>query len=106
MRWYHVFIKGVKEQIRDYWILIMIVVMAPLFIAIYFLMVESENPSYDILLVNNDLGTIHLDQQVNLGDSLQYYGKLASGFSGISVKQPKIDLTREEAIEWLRDTTA
>ncbi len=32
MRWYYVFTKGVREQLRDYWILIMIVVMTPLFI--------------------------------------------------------------------------
>ena len=51
MRWYAVFIKGMKEQIRDFWILAMTVIMAPLFIAIYFLMVETETPVYDILLV-------------------------------------------------------
>ena len=42
MRWYAVFIKGIREQIREYWILVMTVLMAPLFIAIYFLMAETE----------------------------------------------------------------
>lgn len=106
MRWYHVFIKGVKEQIRDYWILIMIVVMAPIFIVLYFLMEESDDPSYDIILVNNDRGTIHQGQPVNLGDSLQFYGKMASGISGISVLQPATGLTREDAIDWLRNRKA
>ena len=44
MRWYLVFRKGIREQIRDYWILLLTVVMAPFFIVIYFLMAETEDP--------------------------------------------------------------
>jgi len=43
MRWYDVFIKGIKEQIRDYWILIMVVVLAPLFIAIYYVLKQDTD---------------------------------------------------------------
>ena len=36
MRWYTIFIKGLKEQVREYWILVLTVAMAPIFIAVYY----------------------------------------------------------------------
>ncbi len=106
MRWYAVFIKGMKEQIRDFWILAMTVIMAPLFIAIYFLMVETETPVYDILLVNQDSGIQHDGKQVNLGDSLVFYGQLLTGSSGVSMFQFRTEISREKAIEMLRQKQA
>lgn len=106
MRWYAVFIKGMKEQIRDFWILAMTVIMAPLFIAIYFLMVETETPVYDILLVNQDSGIQHDGKQVNLGDSLVFYGQLLTGSSGVSMLQFRTEISREKAIEMLRQKQA
>ncbi len=106
MRWYAVFIKGMKEQIRDFWILAMTVIMAPLFIAIYFLMVETETPVYDILLVNQDSGIQHDGKQVNLGDSLVFYGQLLTGSSGVSMLQFRTEISREKAIEMLRKKQA
>ena len=70
MRWYYVFIKGIREQIRDFWILIMIVVMAPLFIAIYFLMAAGDSMVCDVVVVNGDHGYKSGDSRVNLGESL------------------------------------
>jgi len=106
MRWYAVFIKGMKEQIRDFWILAMTVIMAPLFIAIYFLMVETETPVYDILLVNQDSGIQHDGKQVNLGDSLVFYGQLLTGSSGVSMLHFRTEINREKAIEMLRQKQA
>lgn len=106
MRWYDVFIKGIKEQVRDYWILIMVVVLAPLFIAIYFLMEESESPEYDIILVNLDRGIEQAGQQINLGDSLVFYGELVSGSSGMSMLNYETEENREDAIKLLRKEQA
>ncbi|MCK4748978.1 MAG: ABC transporter permease, partial [Bacteroidales bacterium] len=106
MRWFDVFIKGMKEQIRDYWILVMTVVMAPLFIAIYFLMVETETPAYDILLVNRDVGIELAGQHVNLGDSLVYYGQMISGSSGMSMLHYGTEQSRDKALEMLRNKHA
>lgn len=106
MRWVDVFIKGIREQVRDYWILAMTVVMAPLFIAIYFLMAETETTVYDIVLVNNDLGIEKHGNRVNLGDSLVCYAKLLSGTSGISMIHYEILEDRAEAVEALRKKRA
>ncbi len=106
MRWYAVFIKGVREQIRDYWILIMIVVMAPLFIAIYYLMVETETPHYQVTLVNEDRGMEMNGTRINLGDSLLFYGSLVSGSPEIPLLQYGTETDRESAIERLRKKDA
>ena len=74
MRGLHVFVKGVKEQIREFWILIMILVMAPLFIAIYFLMAETEDPEYNVIVVNQDRGTLRNGEAITLGDSIVSQG--------------------------------
>jgi ABC-2 type transport system permease protein len=79
MRWWVVFIKGIKEQVRDYWILVMIVVMAPLFITIYYLMEETEPSAYHIIIVNHDRGITGSSGMVRLGDSLVNHGTLLSG---------------------------
>lgn len=106
MRWYDVFVKGVREQIRDYWILVMIVVMAPLFIAIYYLMAETEEPEYDVILVNRDLGTHYHGEPFNLGDSIVSYARLLSAVREMSMLNFTAGNNREEAIEMLRSKQA
>ncbi len=70
MRWYYIFTKGIREQLRDYWILIMILVMAPLFIAIYFLMSNPAMVSFDVVLVNQDRGAMVNGEMQNEGEHL------------------------------------
>jgi ABC-2 type transport system permease protein len=103
MRWYYVFIKGIREQLRDYWILVMILVMAPLFIAIYYLMVDTDTPVYRVILVNQDLGMEQDGGSVNLGDSLLHLGQLASELSMIECLA--LD-SRDHAIGMLRNKQA
>jgi len=106
MRWLDVFIKGIKEQIREFWILIMIVVMAPLFIAIYYLMAETEDPEYRVILVNKDRGTQHLGGAFNLGDSILNHARLLSKIPEMSMLKIQSDTSREDAIDLLRNQQA
>ncbi len=78
MRWYFVFLKSIREQIRDYWILLLTISLAPFFVFMYYLMVEAETPEFNIILVNQDEGTSQMGQQVNLGDSLINFLQLVS----------------------------
>ncbi|MEE9461182.1 MAG: ABC transporter permease [Bacteroidales bacterium] len=78
MRWYFVFLKSIREQIRDYWILLLTISLAPFFVFMYYMMVETETPEFNIILVNHDEGTFFMGQPVNLGDSLIYYMQLVS----------------------------
>lgn len=106
MRWMDVFVKGVKEQIREFWILIMIVVMAPLFIAIYFLMAETEDPEYIVIVVNQDQGTLHHGEALNLGDSIVSHARLLTALPEMSMLKFSTEISRERAIEKLSNKQA
>jgi ABC-2 type transport system permease protein len=100
MAW-HVFIKGIREQLRDYWILIMILVMAPLFIAIYFLMVDPGDYSFGVIVVNRDSGTDREGSQINLGDSLVNYLLTVQGMEGMQAREILSGSDRESALKVL-----
>jgi ABC-2 type transport system permease protein len=68
-----VIFKSLREQIRSYWVLLLTLVMGPFFIFVYYLIVESSKPQYDILFVNNDEGIIEHGEPVNYGESLISY---------------------------------
>lgn len=65
--------KSLKEQIRNYWTLLLSLTMGPFFIIVYFLMMETSKPQYDILIVNNDMGVLIDGQNINHGKDLIYY---------------------------------
>ncbi len=106
MRWLDVFVKGIKEQLREFWILIMILVMAPLFIAIYYLMAETEDPEYDVILVNHDKGTMHQGKDYNLGDSIASHARLLSALPEMAMLNFSTQTSREKAVESLRNNKA
>lgn len=65
-----IFIKSIKEQLRNFWILILTVSMAPFFVFVYFLINEASQPHYRALIVNQDQGVAVQDEQVNMGSAL------------------------------------
>lgn len=62
--------KSFKEQIRHFWILILTITMAPIFVSIYYLITETAKPHYDFLILNRDQGIENQSGQVNYGDRL------------------------------------
>ena len=73
MKWYFVFVKSLREQFRDYWILILTLVFAPCFVIMYYLMSETETHEYDIVFLNRDKTVLFFNQPLNLGDTLIHY---------------------------------
>ncbi len=65
--------KSLKEQVRSYWVLLLTLSMGPFFIFVYYLIVESSKPQYDILFVNNDQGVIVNNNSMNHGERLIAY---------------------------------
>ena len=51
-----VIIKSLKEQARSFWILVLTVSMAPIFVFIYYLISETSQTHYDIEVLNQDAG--------------------------------------------------
>jgi ABC-2 type transport system permease protein len=62
--------KCTREQIRNFWILILTVSMAPFFVFIYYLIIESTKPHYDLLILNRDNGIQTMGATINYGDLL------------------------------------
>ncbi len=75
MKLFAVIIKSLKEQLRSYWVLLLTLFMGPFFIFVYFLIVESSKPQYNLLFMNNDKGIMAGDTSLNHGDSLITYFK-------------------------------
>jgi ABC-2 type transport system permease protein len=48
--------KSLKEQIRSYWLLILTVSTAPFFVMVYYLITQSYEVKYNVLILNKDLG--------------------------------------------------
>ncbi len=65
-----IFIKSVKEQLRNFWILVLTVSMAPFFVFVYFLINEASQPHYDILVLNLDGGIQSESSTKNLGETV------------------------------------
>jgi uncharacterized phage infection (PIP) family protein YhgE len=56
MRLWHVFIKSVREQKRDLWVVGLSLAFAPLFVFIYYLMTGGTGTtSYGVLVINQDM---------------------------------------------------
>src|SRR5512133_3360899 len=73
-----VIIKSLKEQLRSFWILVLSLSMGPFFIFVYFLIIESSKPQYNLLIVNTDTGINANGQQTNYGENLISFFKSAN----------------------------
>lgn len=70
MKTFHLIIKSFKEQLRSYWLLLLSLCMGPFFMFVYFLIIETWQPNYKILIVNNDKGVLDNNPKVNHGKIL------------------------------------
>ena len=66
-----IFKKSIKEQLRNYWVLLLTVLLAPFFVFIYYLINEASQPNYDILILNQDKGVIVNEQFLNYGSEIK-----------------------------------
>ncbi len=67
--------KSFREQIRSFWILLLTISMAPFFVCVYYLIIESYVPHYDIYMINNDMGIELNAINYNFGDVLSEESK-------------------------------
>jgi ABC-2 type transport system permease protein len=55
--------KSLKEQIRSFWLLILTISTAPFFVLVYYLITQSYEVKYDVLILNKDLG-VQIDSMI------------------------------------------
>jgi len=70
-----IIVRSLKEQLRSYWILLLSLSMGPFFILVYYLILESSTPQYDMLVMNRDIGAKVNGQTINHGDQLIQFFK-------------------------------
>ncbi len=73
MKTLNIISKSLKEQMRSYWVLLLTLSMGPFFIFVYFLIMESSEPQYTILIVNQDKDVLLNEQTLNHGNNLIAY---------------------------------
>ena len=101
MKWYYVFIKSLREQIRDYWILVLTLVFAPLFVFMYYLMSETENHVYRVVFSNQDKTSVYNGQEYNLGDTLIHFLQDYAGGQGNIILDYSAVESREVGVQML-----
>jgi len=62
--------KSLKEQIRSFWLLLLTISTAPFFVIVYYLITQSYEVKYDILILNNDAGIQSGSLIINHGNHL------------------------------------
>ena len=70
MKLISVVLKSLREQIRSFWILLLSLSMGPFFILVYFLIIESSKPQYNLLILNADEGIFENGKPSNHGENL------------------------------------
>jgi ABC-2 type transport system permease protein len=94
--------KSAKEQVRQFWILVLTVSMAPFFVGVYFLINEASQPHYDVLLLNEDRGA----------EAANYGALLLDGLRDFKAAELDVPITvhsvdsRADALERLQDKKA
>lgn len=95
--------KSLKEQIRNFWILLLTVSMAPFFVFVYYLITEASKPHYDLLVVNLDAGIEYSSQKMNYGNLLISAAQFVKKDSISIPLKIKIDDDKSEAIKKLKN---
>jgi ABC-2 type transport system permease protein len=67
MKLLSIIVRYLKEQWRSFWILLLTLSMGPFFIFVYFLILESSKPHYNVAIINNDQGYSIESKHVNRG---------------------------------------
>ena len=65
--------KSFLEQLRSYWVLLLTVAMGPFFMMVYFLIIETSKPHYDLVIINKDQGIQTEQGTLNYGNQLIQY---------------------------------
>ena len=99
--------KSLKEQLRNFWILVLTVSMAPFFVFVYYLITEASKPHYDILVVDLDEGVELLPGEVNYGKMLVQAARSIEEKDSVSIPlKIKIAENRTDAIQRIKNKKA
>jgi ABC-2 type transport system permease protein len=71
MKAWKIFLKTLREMLRDKWVLGLSLVFAPFFVLLYWLILSGGSTSYTVLIINNDAGVQRSDgSTLNSGEHI------------------------------------
>ena len=96
--------KSYKEQIRNYWILLLTIIFAPLFVLFEYLIYNATKNKYELIVLNQDKGIkINTDSTVFFGDKLtNSFLETAVSDSAMAISVIKVR-NREEGVSKLKN---
>lgn len=98
--------KSIKEQLRSYWVLLLSLCMGPFFIFVYFLITESSEVQYRVLIQNNDSTIVASETSVNHGKELiTYFYSMPLEIGAIPFTIKEVN-SKEEGVSKLKDKDA
>ncbi len=98
--------KSLKEQFRNFWVLLLTITMAPIFVGIYFLILESYAVQYDIAILNMDQGIEGDGVPVNYGALLIESSAVVLGSASDLPFRITETRSKEEGLAMLREKKA
>ena len=106
MKTISIIIRSLKEQLRSYWILLLSLSMGPFFILVYYLILETSKPHYDMIIVNNDTGVTVDGKNINHGDEMtEFFTKALQSQVSIPFKVV-VSSDRSQSVEKVRNKEA
>jgi len=102
MRLFSVISKSLKEQIRSYWVLLLTLAMGPFFIFVYYLITESSEQQYRVLVLNNDMGIQADGSQLNHGSQfIAFFDDAVTGTTEVpfTVEAEAVESTGVEKVK-------
>ncbi len=99
MKLLSVIIKSLKEQIRSFWLLVLTILTAPFFVIVYYLITQSYEIKYDVLVLNNDSGIQSDSLTVNHGRLLIEEFLKGGRESTLIVKEIETRIKAEEKLK-------
>ncbi len=67
MKLFSIIKKSIKEQIRNFWILILTISLAPFFVIVWYMIDQGMSHKYEVTVVNYDKGIHSRENEINYG---------------------------------------
>jgi ABC-2 type transport system permease protein len=108
MRFLSIFRKNLIEQFRNLWVLILVIICAPIFVFAYWLFVGGGgSTTYDVLVINSDVGVLQADGSTFIaGEGAVDAIEMIAYADGQPILEVTLTSDRAAAEEQLRDRDA
>ncbi len=106
MRFWSVFAKSLREQLRDPWLLVLILLLVPAFVVLFWSLFGGGSTTYGVLLLDQDVGVQAADGHFSAGQQLRAVLEGVTYADGRPMLRVSMATDRTAAEAQLRDREA